>query len=210
MPKHAYRPKKFKPASLEIIDQANQIIDAYRIKGFDLTLRQLYYQFVSRNWLPNKERSYKRLSSIVSDARLAGLIDWEAIVDRTRFVRQNSHWDEPQDILFSAAAGYAIDRWSPQPEMVEVWIEKDAPASAEQIETIKDAARKCEQDSRFLQAYGLLTYEQFIKHRKAFIKFGRSYWNQRYERYFKGELKAALKAANPENVQKATELGNAA
>lgn len=106
--------------------------------------------------------------------------------------------------------GVENDHYGELYSVCRVVIAKDAPASAEQIETIKDAARKCEQDSLFLQGYGLLTYEQFVKHRKEFVKFGRSYWNRRYEQYHRGELKAALRAADPENVQKAMGLGNAA
>jgi hypothetical protein len=37
-----------------------------------------------RNVIPNTEKSYKALGGLVSDARLAGLIDWDAIEDRNR------------------------------------------------------------------------------------------------------------------------------
>jgi hypothetical protein len=49
-------------------------------EGYDLTLRQLYYQFVSRDLIANKLSEYKRLGSIINDARLAGLIDWDRII----------------------------------------------------------------------------------------------------------------------------------
>jgi hypothetical protein len=126
MPQIAYIEKKFSPASIRVIEQANEIIEIYAAQGFDLTLRQLYYQFVSRDLIPNRDSEYKRLGAIVSDARLAGLIDWEAIVDRTRNLRQNSHWREPGDIISSAAYSYAIDKWEDQDYRPEVWIEKDA------------------------------------------------------------------------------------
>ncbi len=41
-------PKTFRSAALETIDQANAIFDEYAAQGFTLTLRQLFYQFVSR------------------------------------------------------------------------------------------------------------------------------------------------------------------
>jgi hypothetical protein len=118
--------QSFQASSLEVIEQANAIIDDYARQGFSLTLRQLYYQFVARALLSNTDRSYKRLGSIVNDGRMAGLIDWYAIEDRTRFLRAISTWDEPSGIIESAAASYATDRWARQPSYCEVWIEKDA------------------------------------------------------------------------------------
>lgn len=126
MPLIEYVPKKFSKSSQAIIEQANEIIESYADQGFDLTLRQLYYQFVARDLIPNKQSEYKRLGSIVNDARLAGLIDWETIVDRTRNLQQNSHWSGPREIVEACAKQFQIDKWATQPTRVEVWIEKDA------------------------------------------------------------------------------------
>jgi hypothetical protein len=121
-----YIDKTFRPDTLAIISQANDIINEYAAQGYDLTLRQLYYQFVARDILANSQANYKRLGSIVSDARLAGLISWTAIVDRTRNVRGNSHWQTPEQVLKAARNSFYMDRWQGQPRRVEVWIEKDA------------------------------------------------------------------------------------
>lgn len=126
MPKICYVQKAFSGFKLDQIKQANQIAEEYARAGFDLTLRQLYYQFVARGFIPNTQESYKRLGDLISDARLAGLMDWNHIVDRTRNLRANSHWDHPADIISSAAATFALDKWSDQAEYVEVWVEKDA------------------------------------------------------------------------------------
>ena len=126
MPKLCYEQKKFQAKSLKAIEQANLIIEGYAAQGFDLTLRQLYYQFVARDLIPNNLKEYKRLSTIINDARYAGLIDWLHITDRTRNLRGNSHWDGPEDIIDSAVASFAIDKWETQDYRPEVWIEKDA------------------------------------------------------------------------------------
>ena len=123
---HEYIPKKFHSKTLDIINEANIIISEFQGKGFDLTLRQLYYQFIARGKMINEQRNYSNLSTIISDARLAGLIDWMAIVDRTRFLRELSHWDSPAQIIKAAANSYRKDKWSWQPHRIEVWIEKDA------------------------------------------------------------------------------------
>jgi hypothetical protein len=115
-------------AKLAIVHRANAIIDEYRAQGFDLTLRQLYYQFVARGVLANKPQEYKRLGDIIVDGRLAGLIDWDAIVDRTRNLEALPHWDAPADIIEACASQFNLDRWKNQEHRIEVWIEKEALA----------------------------------------------------------------------------------
>lgn len=126
MPLIVYRDHKFRADKLKLVDIVNDIIVEYISQGFKLTLRQIYYQLVARDYIPNTEQSYKNIGNLVNDGRLAGLIDWSAIEDRTRFVRQNPHWDNPQNIIKSAAEQFRLDRWKGQEYYVEVWIEKDA------------------------------------------------------------------------------------
>lgn len=126
MSKIAYINKRFSTGSKIIIEAANEIIIEYANQGYSLTLRQLYYQFVSRDLIPNTQKEYKRLGSIINDARLAGLIDWLAITDRTRNLVRNSHWEDPAHIIDSCINSYQIDRWANQEFRPEVWIEKDA------------------------------------------------------------------------------------
>lgn len=128
MPKICYVKRKFSDASMGMILTANKIIAEYESQGFALTLRQLYYQFVARDLIPNNERSYKNLGSVVNDGRLAGLIDWEHITDRTRSLKGRSHWDSPADIIEQVSRSYHIDMWANQKYRPEIWIEKDAVA----------------------------------------------------------------------------------
>ena len=131
MPKIKYvqdLPVARNPVKLEMIRQANTIIASYQAQGFDLTLRQLYYQFVSRDLLPNTMQSYKRLGDVIVDGRLAGLIDWTAIVDRTRNLEDLAHWDNPESIVEAVSQQFRIDKWATQPHRIEVWIEKEALA----------------------------------------------------------------------------------
>jgi hypothetical protein len=124
--RETFIPKNFHGKSLEIVKKANAVIEAYAKQGFTLTLRQLYYQFVARGWLLNKQTNYDRLGYIISDARLAGLIDWEAIEDRTRFLRGHTTYDGPGDAIKKLERRYKIDMWQGQETRLEVWIEKDA------------------------------------------------------------------------------------
>lgn len=131
MPRIAYTDTpNFRGGTLEIIRLADEICTDYQRQGYNLTLRQLYYQFISRDFFPNSEKSYNRLGRIVSDARLAGLIDWNHLTDRGRSAR-GVGWlgiDEPLmgDLVSQAAENYAFDLWRSQPRRVEVWVEKQA------------------------------------------------------------------------------------
>lgn len=118
--------KEFKGANLKIVELCNEILEEYANQGYDLSLRQLYYQLVARGHIPNTQQSYKRIGTIVSDARLAGLIDWDRIVDRVRETVTPSHWDSPAEIVRVAARQFAIDKWENQLTRVEVMAEKDA------------------------------------------------------------------------------------
>ena len=126
MPKIKYKDIKIGADRLRMVDAANKIIAEYKAQGYELTLRQVYYQFVSRAIIPNTQRDYKNLGDIINDGRLAGLIDWDAIVDRTRNLRTGSHWENPAEIIASAASSFRLDKWKNQPYRPEVWIEKDA------------------------------------------------------------------------------------
>lgn len=129
MPKKCYVAKKFRDSSLELIDKINKVIDEYSAQNYTLTLRQCYYQLVAHGIIENNQNVYKTTGSLINDARLAGLIDWNAIEDRTRNLQSLSHWSSPQSVIQSAAACYMRDTWLRQDYHVEVWVEKEALAN---------------------------------------------------------------------------------
>jgi hypothetical protein len=81
---------------------------------------------VARTWLPNTQRDYKRLYGTLGKARDGGLVDWDAIEDRTRVVHTHPFWNDPRAIISEAAEEYREDLWCGQLYRPEVWIEKDA------------------------------------------------------------------------------------
>ena len=112
--------KRFHGESQRIIDMSNKILEEYAADGYTLTLRQLYYQLVTTNTIKNDQRNYKNLSALISDARLAGLIDWKYLEDRVRNVQEISHWEKPVEILKLAAERFKIDKWENQDNYCEV------------------------------------------------------------------------------------------
>lgn len=82
MPKIMYDDVHVSPARQAVIDKANEIIAEYTEAGFDLTLRQLYYQFVARGLIPNSQVEYKKLGDTIGIGRMVGEIDWDAKIGR--------------------------------------------------------------------------------------------------------------------------------
>lgn len=128
MSKQFYKHFEFRAPALAMIDVMNDICEDYMRQGFVLTVRQLYYQLVARGHIENTERSYKRTTGLVNDARLAGLMDWDAIEDRTRAFIKRGRWDSPNEILLNVAGQFHMDLWQGQPYRVHVIVEKEALA----------------------------------------------------------------------------------
>jgi hypothetical protein len=124
--KEKYRDIRLQSKTVGMITKANIILTEYAAQGFIMTVRQLYYQFVARGLIENNINSYKRIIRIVSNGRLAGLIDWSLIEDRTRALRTHPSWDGPEEIIEACATGYREDIWDTQEYRPEVWIEKAA------------------------------------------------------------------------------------
>jgi hypothetical protein len=125
----AYVDHRFRNDALENIARANLIIREYREDGHMLTVRQLFYQFVSRNIIENSERSYKNLGRLLTTAREAGLVSWSAIEDRNRSMAAPYIAGSEGDILAGLDEHLVLDRWEHQNVYAEVWVEKPALGS---------------------------------------------------------------------------------
>ena len=108
------------------VARAVAICEEYEAAGMVLTLRQLYYQHVARDLIPNNQNSYNRLQDLCNDARMAGLMDWDHIIDRTRNLQSYNFWAGPEEAIKSIVDRYNRDLWKTQQRRIEVWIEKDA------------------------------------------------------------------------------------
>lgn len=126
MSKESFRDWKPAPKSLEMVQTINSIIKGYQAKGYKLTLRQLYYQLVSRDIIPNQQKEYAKLSALLTNARMSGRVDWNAIEDRIR-VPYLPYWaHSPADAISDIIRSYRRDRQSGQEVYIELWVEKDA------------------------------------------------------------------------------------
>lgn len=108
--------------TFELIEAAKSVLE----KSYPMTLRQVFYQLVSRQALENRDSRYDALGRALVEARKAGMIPWEWIEDRLRQPRHISMWDSLADFADSAARSFRLDVWETQPIYIEAWLEKDA------------------------------------------------------------------------------------
>jgi hypothetical protein len=126
--KELFVPKEFRTEALERIKSINSVIRSFQDQNLKLTLRQLYYNLVATNEIPNKASAYDSLGSLLSDARLAGLVDWDAIEDRGRAPFTPDHWDDLSDFSTDVLRSFRLNRWQGQRFYLEVWVEKQTLA----------------------------------------------------------------------------------
>lgn len=119
-----YQEKRFSKEHTDLIAKINSIVQAYESAGHLMTVRQVYYQLVHRNWIPNRVTEYQRLVGILTDARMAGLVSWTAFEDRNRQLKGVHTVDGPPQAIKQMMEGYALDLWANQDWRPEVWIEK--------------------------------------------------------------------------------------
>ena len=108
--------------TLALIEEALVIL----AENHPMTVRQVYYQIVSRQVIENNRGQYQAVSNALVDARKEGIIPWDWIEDRLRRPRVVSMWEDLQDFSETALASYRREVWATQPEYLEVWVEKDA------------------------------------------------------------------------------------
>jgi hypothetical protein len=91
-----------------------------------MTVRQVYYQLVSRQVIENSRSQYQAVSNLLVDARKDGTVPWEWIEDRLRRPRHVAMWNGLDDFMQTVQRAYRRNVWPTQPACLEVWLEKDA------------------------------------------------------------------------------------
>lgn len=126
MARICYRPTNFRSDRLARIVQINKILAEYTSQR--VSVRQLYYRLVAADLIPNQQSEYDKIQNLVTDARYAGLIDWNAIEDRNREPVKREDWKNGPAALADVVEKFRLDRWEGQPFYIELWVEKAALA----------------------------------------------------------------------------------
>ena len=122
--KEQYKDITIRTKTRQRIEQVNEILEEYSRQGFSMTIRQLYYQMVSRGVIAFDNREYEKLVSLITKGRDAGLIDWNHITDRARAVYGSETYDSPKAALKEAARLYREDLWRDMPARPLIAYEK--------------------------------------------------------------------------------------
>lgn len=113
-------------ANIQRLILINEIIEEYAAEGYRLTLRQLYYQLVSRDVIANNQKEYSKLSSLLVKGRMGGEVDWDIIEDRIRVPFIPYYVSDIKGAIQDTIDQYRLDRMKDQPVYIELWVEKDA------------------------------------------------------------------------------------
>jgi hypothetical protein len=108
--------------TINLIEATGRILEDYH----PMTLRQIFYQLVSKQILENDTANYERLGRALVPARKEGRIPWEWIEDRLRKPRPVSQWEGLPDFAETACEAYRRSVWVDQEIYIEAWLEKDA------------------------------------------------------------------------------------
>lgn len=108
--------------TLKMLDEAAKVLRG----NHPMTVRQVYYQLVSRQVIENNRGAYQSVSNLLVDARKDGTVPWEWIEDRLRRPRRVDMWNDLSDFAETAKQAYRRDVWAGQPGYLECWLEKDA------------------------------------------------------------------------------------
>jgi len=117
---------------LDKLNRAQEILGELR-EYVPLTLRQVFYQMVGKEYIENTKPEYQMLSILIKWARIDEFIPWEMIEDRVRAfhdfsglkTKEEYIWQELREFL----GRYRRDILQTQDKYLEVWIEKDALSS---------------------------------------------------------------------------------
>jgi len=110
--------------TLLLFDQIQSVVDEYE----QMTVRQLFYQMTTRGYIEKTERGYQRVADATVKMRRGGLLPYNQIVDGGRVRRRLRGWESIGDALGGLEKNFRLDHWTQQPELVEIWCEKDALA----------------------------------------------------------------------------------
>lgn len=94
-----------------------------------MTVRQVFYQAVTRGMIDKTEREYKgTVVRLLGEMRIGGRVPFGWIADSTRWMRKPNTWSSLEACLKSTAKHYRRSVWDDQDDYIEIWMEKDALA----------------------------------------------------------------------------------
>ncbi len=100
-----------------------------------ITVRQGFYQLVSRGVIDKTESEYKTIVRLLTQLRRDGQIPFEWIADTTRWMRKPRTHSNMAHLLEESIQMFRRSIWEAQDVYVEIWMEKEALAGVLYEET---------------------------------------------------------------------------
>lgn len=125
-PGEKVRHAQLSPWRSKTLPVRNGVLDI--LAGFDgpMSVRQVYYQLVTREVVANGVKGYNQVQRVVLRMRRLGEVPWNRIVDRSRVKLQRPGWDGIAQIMTRAAEQYRRSLWTTQPVVPMIACEKHA------------------------------------------------------------------------------------
>ena len=124
-----YRTSPIKPLRRSKDDIEQLKAELYEVVRADqpMTVRQVFYQMVSRGAIDKTENEYKHtVCRLLKDMRLERELPFGWIADNTRAMRKPLTFSSLDRALQRWAESYRKDLWDNQDAYVQIWLEKDA------------------------------------------------------------------------------------
>jgi hypothetical protein len=125
-PASSIKRKRRTKVELESLKQSMLDIIA---ENYPMTVRQLFYQMVSRQLIPKTEKEYDNtVGRLATQMRRSGELPYSWLADNTRWMRKPQSHNSLEGFLNEQQTLYRRDLWQDQNAYVEIWLEKDALA----------------------------------------------------------------------------------
>jgi hypothetical protein len=109
------------------MDEIKQAIVAIVSADPPMTVRQVFYQLVTRGVIEKSEKEYQQtVIRLMGEMRLAGELRWSWVIDESRRRRITQTYDSVMDALEATAKFYRRSALREADEYIEIWCEKDA------------------------------------------------------------------------------------
>jgi len=160
---------------IALLKSISNTIKSYGELNLKLTNREIYYQLVKENAIPNVIEVYKRMCVFLTNARYGGYLNWDAIEDRSRNAEKHSEWGSVKDLISSAVYSYRLPRWKDQEYYIEMYCEKEAGEG--KLKPVADkyhihfGANKGYSSASMMYQMGQRIKEQLQNHKKVIILY---------------------------------------
>jgi hypothetical protein len=111
------------------IEVLQELLEMVLKEEHPMTVRQVFYQMVSRGYIEKTENQYKNVVvRLLSKMRIEGQIPFGWVADSTRWQRKPRTYSSLEQAIRRTAETYRRSCWDNQDAYVEIWLEKDALA----------------------------------------------------------------------------------